>query len=183
MARYPGRDRNHPKRTAALSTPLIIAAAALGFWGFISVLMFGESAPASGDSRPQTATSSESYTPPDWSHIETYQQGQRECPDQNNECRRVAAVNEWGAMCSTWLRMESPHAVSPEARDNPDALFNGRLFIRDHGVIELTGSKAETDDVGWHYRYGCRIDTSEERITGLALPTRADQELEYMTFH
>ena len=202
MALYPCRDCNrplsitaetcphcgakephaHPKRGAPLKVPLIIGAAALGFWGFISVLMLGDTAPAGRDAPPERATVSEPYTPPDWSHIKTYKQAQEECPDQNNECRRVAVVNEWGAMCSTWLRMETSHGFLPETRDNLDALFNGRLFIRDRGVVELTGSKAETDDLGWHYRYGCRVDTWQEKITGIAVPARADKELEYTTF-
>lgn len=174
---------DHPKRGAALKVPLVVAAAAVGFWGFISVLALSDTAPASRDPQPQHATASEPYTPPDWSHIKTYQQAQTECPTRNNECRRVAVVNEWGTMCSTWLRMESSHGFLPEARDNPDEMFNGRLFIRKRGVVELTGTKAETDEAGWHYRYGCRIDTWQEKITGIAVPTRADRDLEYTTFH
>ncbi|MBT12288.1 MAG: hypothetical protein CMI02_09655 [Oceanospirillaceae bacterium] len=140
----------------------------------------GESAPTV--TAPATVAEHNAYTPPSWPRLTTYREAEAKCPTPHNECRRVAAVNEWGAMCSTWLQMETSHRFLPQAMGDPNALFNGRLFIRERGVIVLTGTRAAPDEAGFHYHYGCRVDTWNERITGIAVPIRVDQELSFIEF-
>ena len=140
----------------------------------------GESSPTS--TSPAPVAEREARTPPSWPSPTSYRDAEAKCPATHNECRRLAAVHEWGAMCGALLRMEASHRFLPKSEGGPNALFNGRLVIRDQGVIVLIGSQAARDNAGVLYHYGCRVDTRESLITGIAAPVRVDQELSFIEF-
>lgn len=120
----------------------------------------------------QQAPKPESYTPPDWTHIESVAQAEYECPANNNTCMLHGVIAEWGKQCKQWIRLETDKPFTAKGNGDIYELFNTRLEEDDQGQYILRGIEmiGWLDGMEFRYEYGCRIDQERGVITGIAPP-------------
>ncbi|WP_103916539.1 hypothetical protein [Alcanivorax sp. DSM 26293] len=157
---------------------LVAAVAGIGVWVGAIYMFTSDSDPV--EQQPATQQPAESRiesanktTTPNWSHITTISQAEKECPRQNNNCIRHGAVSEWGQQCKAWLELEGTTNFTPQGDEDLYKLFSGRINKNTDGEYILRGIEMKghhPDGLEFRYEYGCRIDPQQNAITGIAEP-------------